>query len=147
MRVNRWEPFADVWGDVSRFRTEMGRLFRRLGVDENLWPSAFPPVNVWETDEAVFVEAELPGLKREQLELFVSEGNQLTLKGEFKHDLPEKGVWHRQERAPGKFQRVLTLPVAVDADKVEAAFDNGVLLVKLPRAEEAKPRRIDVKAQ
>jgi HSP20 family protein len=92
------------------------------------------------------VEAELPGIPKERLELFVHEGNQLTLRGERSAPETGKGVWHRQERGLGRFIRTITLPAAVNADKVQAHFEQGVLTVTLPRAEEAKPRRIPVQA-
>ena len=74
-----------------------------------------------------------------------SRGNQLTIKGDRKSAVPEKGVRHRQERGFGNFVRVLALPFAVDADKVEARFENGVLQIKLAKHESAKPRKIHVK--
>jgi HSP20 family protein len=81
------------------------------------------------------------------LEIYVTGGNQLIVKGERKPCLPEKGVWHRQERAFGAFHRSLTLPFAVDADKVEARLENGVLRLQLTKHESAKPRKIPVKAE
>ena len=88
----------------------------------------------------------LPGLRLEDLEIYVTGGDQLTLKGTRQPAKVEKGLWHRQERAFGTFERVLTLPSAVDADKVEAKFEHGVLTIAMPKAEEAKPRKITVKA-
>jgi HSP20 family protein len=107
----------------------------------------FPPVNLWEEDDQVFVEAELPGLDLKSLELFVTGGNELTLKGERKPSVPGKGVWHRQERLHGSFTRTLTLPFLVDSDRVEAKLENGVLLVRLAKHESARPRKIAVKAE
>jgi len=86
-------------------------------------------------------------MKLDQLEIYVREGNQLSIQGERQPCAPEKGVWHRQERGFGKFNRAIELPVAVDADKVEARFEHGVLHVKLPKSESAKPRRILVKGE
>ena len=104
-------------------------------------------MNVWEDNDTVFVEAELPGLDLKDLEIYVTGRNQLTLKGERKQNPPEQAVWHREERGTGSFARVLTLPVQVDADKVDARFENGVLLVKLAKHEAAKPRKITVKSE
>jgi HSP20 family protein len=127
----------------------MNRLFDRWGnggwVDNGA--GVFPAVNVWEEGDQVCVEAELPGLDLKNLEIYVTGGNQLTLKGERRPNVPEKGVWHRQERNYGSFTRVLTLPFLVDADKVEAKLENGVLLVKLAKHESAKPRKIQVKGE
>jgi len=127
----------------------MNRLFDRWG-DGGRWrglATAYPAVNIWEDGENVFVEAELPGLDSKELEIHVTGGNQLTLKGQRKPNVPEKGVVHRQERGFGEFVRVLTLPVQVNADRVDARFDNGVLLIKLAKHEAAKPRKIAVKAK
>ena len=85
-------------------------------------------------------------MQQDQLQIFVTEGNQLTIQGERK-PLDEKGIWHRQERGFGNFVRVLTLPVQVNADRVDARFENGVLLIKLAKHEAAKPRKIAVKVK
>jgi HSP20 family protein len=150
MRLSRWQPFSPVWNQLQQLQSEMNRLFDRWGGwgDEGTRGAAvFPPVNVWEEGDSVFVEAELPGLDRNDLEIYVTGGNQLTLKGERKFQVPEKSVRHRQERGFGSFVRTLTLPFPVNPDKVEAHFDNGVLQVKLAKHESAKPRKITVKAQ
>jgi HSP20 family protein len=127
----------------------MNRLFDRWNEDSGRvfsW-THFPAVNVWEDGETLVVEAELPGLKLEDLEIFVTGNNQLTLKGERKVDAPEKGLRHRQERGFGKFVRTLTLPFAVDANNVDARFENGVLQIKLAKHESAKARKIVVKGE
>src|SRR5262249_16240756 len=128
----------------------MNRVFERWGEDGGRLlglTAAYPAVNVWEDAENVYVEAELPGLDLKDLAIYVTGGNQLTIKGEPKPQVPEKGAWHRQEGARAAFSRTLTLPVSVDADKVDARFENGVLLIKLAKHESAKPRKITVKAE
>ena len=149
MRLRNWNPFANVWNPPQQFQTEMNRLFDRFGGDGNrgFGPGGYPALNVWEDDAAVHVEAELPGVEFKDLEIYVSGGNELTLKGERKPALPEKGVWHRQERTFGTFTRSLTLPFRVDPDKVEARLENGVLRVKLAKHESARPRKIAVKGE
>jgi HSP20 family protein len=94
----------------------------------------------------VLVEAELPGVKDEDLEISVT-GNELLLKGR-RPDIEEKNVaFHRRERSAGDFERVLRLPAEIDAQKVEASLADGVLLLTLPKAEAAKPKKITVKTQ
>jgi HSP20 family protein len=134
---------------MQQLQTEMNRLFDHWGDGgRGRWfATSYPAVNVWEDAENVFVEAELPGLDPKDLEIHVTGGNQLTLKGERKESVPEKGVVHRQERGFGSFVRVVTLPFQVNADKVDAHFENGVLLIKLPKHEAAKPRKINVKGK
>jgi HSP20 family protein len=132
---------------MHQLQSEMNRLFDRWGDGGrgHAFATSYPAVNIWDDAESVFVEAELPGLDSKDLEIHVTGGNQLTLKGERKEAIPEKGVVHRQERGFGTFVRVLTLPFQVNADKVDARFENGVLLIKLPKHEAAKPRKINVK--
>jgi HSP20 family protein len=134
---------------MDRFRTEMNDLFSRIHPSE-AWRSlafAYPPVNVWEDEQNLFAEAELPGMAMDKIEIYVTEGNQLTIQGERTPVEVKNGVWHRQERTFGKFSRVIALPVAVDAIKVEARFENGVLRLTLPKSEAAKPRKIAVKGE
>ena len=148
MRQTRWQPFNPIWNQMQQLQSEMNRLFDRWGDGGRRgFTTAYPAVNVWEDGENVFVEAELPGLDSKDLEIHVTGGNQLTLKGERKQHVPEKGVVHRQERGFGNFVRVLTLPVQVNAERVDARFENGVLLIKLAKHEAAKPRKITVKAK
>jgi len=145
MRV-RWQPYRGLWNQLAQFQGEMNRMFDRWGGQE---PSeaSFPALNAWEENDQLCVEAELPGLDLKDLEIYVSGGNQLTIKGQRKPLVPEKGVWHRQERQFGAFLRVLSLPYAVDADKVDARLEHGVLLLKLAKHESARPRKIAVKAE
>jgi HSP20 family protein len=148
MRQTRWQPFNNpLWNQVQQLQSEMNRLFDRWGDGGRAYTGAFPAVNVWEDAEAVYVEAELPGMDGKNLEIHVTGGNQLTLKGERRSNVPEKGVVHRQERGFGIFTRSLTLPFNVDSEKVDARFENGVLLIRLPKHEAAKPRKIMVKGE
>jgi HSP20 family protein len=149
MRPSRWQSFGTpVWNQLHQLQAEMNHLFDRWGHDGRrlLGLAAYPPVNVWEDGDALHVESELPGLNLGDLEIYVTGGNQLTLKGKRQQVAPEKGVWHREERTFGEFSRVLTLPYPVDADKVDARFDNGVLHVLMPKAESARARKIVVKS-
>ena len=150
MMTTAWEPFTNMLGELNRFRNQMDRLFESYGFDDVGWPGlavAYPPVNIWDDNENVYAEAELPGLQLNDLEIYVTGGNQLTVKGERKEPAVEKGVWHRQERGFGAFTRVITLPMAVNSDKIEAKFCNGVLTITMPKDEAAKPRRIMVLAE
>jgi len=141
--------FHPAWNQLQQMQGELNRLFNRWGDDGGRYQSwtSYPPVNVWEEGDSLHIEAELPGLKLADLEIFVTGNNQLTLKGERKAELPEKSVRHRQERGFGKFVRVLTLPFAVDANNVDARFEQGVLQVKLAKHESAKARKIVVKGE
>ena len=147
MRSSRWQAFNPVWNQLPGFQDEMNRLFDRWGNGSSFGgASGFPALNVWEDREEVHVEAELPGLDLKDVEIYVSGGNQLTIKGERKPNLPENSVWHRQERTFGSFTRSLSLPFPVDADQVDARLENGVLHIQLTKHESARPRKIPVKA-
>jgi HSP20 family protein len=144
MLFTRFNPFgASSWDQMQRMHYEMNRLFGNLAADGNA--AAFPAVNVREEENALHVEAELPGMNLDEVEIFVTGNNQLTLKGERKAPALTKGNYHRQERAFGKFVRTLTLPFPVDANKVEARLENGILVIQLPKHEAARPRKIAVK--
>jgi HSP20 family protein len=150
MALSRWQTFDPVWKQLQQLQSEMNHLFRRWGEDgmRTLSGASYPPVNVWEEADTLFVNAELPGMRLEDLEIFVTGNNQLTVKGERKPSVPSKtAVEHRHERGFGAFVRVLPLPFAVDPAQVEARLENGVLRVKLPKHESAKPRKIAVKSE
>lgn len=132
-----------LWNAMQQFQNEMSRLFDRGGFAS---APSFPALNVWEEDEAVRVEAELPGLELNDLEIFVTGQNQLTIKGRRQARFPEKATLHRQERGFGEFVRTLTLPYPVDDARVEARLENGILSIHLPKHEAARPRRIQVKS-
>ncbi len=138
-----------LWASFDRLQGEMGRLFEDVGVGlpRNVALVAFPPVNVWEDSDFFHVEVEVPGLAQDQVHVSVTNKNQLTIQGERLPEEASKGRWHRRERGFGRFQRVLKLPLPVDADRVEAKLEDGLLHLTLPKAEEARPRRIAVKAE
>ena len=107
-------------------------------------PSFFPPLNVWEEGDLLKIEAEVPGVRIEDVEVSFDKG-ELTLKGEKKFEAKESAGYHRRERAYGSFTRTLTVPWEIKADQVSAELKDGVLTVTLPKAEEAKPRKVAVK--
>ena len=134
-----------VFDRLATLQDEVNRLFDRWG-QHPFGIGEFPALNLREDEDALNLEAELPGLELSDLEIFVTGNNQLTLKGERKPPMVENGIEHRRERGFGKFTRTLTLPFAVDDSAVEAHFENGVLTVRLPKHEAAKPRRILIKS-
>jgi HSP20 family protein len=130
-------PFGDLRREVDRlFDDFSGPLAGGRG-------RSFPAMNVWENEENLHVEAELPGLTMDDIEVTVV-GDELSIKGERKPAI-EQGTFHRRERGVGEFTRFVTLPMDVDAEKVEAVLRDGVLTITLPKAAAAKPRRIQVK--
>ncbi len=144
MFLTRW-TMNPVWRTLDEMQHEVNRVFDRWG-RHPFGIGEFPAINLWEEEDALLLQAELPGLQLEDLELFVTGHNQFTLKGERKPPAAEKATQHRQERGFGKFTRTLNLPFAVDENAVEARFENGILKVRLPKHEAAKPRKIAIKA-
>lgn len=145
-----WKPLEQLWREMGRFQRDVDRMMDRFATNARPLPTAaatFPALNVWEDAETLYAEAEIPGLKLEDLEIYVTGTDQLTIKGNRKPGGPEKGAWHRQERAFGEFTRVLTLPVPVDADKVTARLEQGVLTLKMTKSALARPKKIAVKAE
>jgi HSP20 family protein len=131
-----------LWANFDRLFEDLGQVLPR-----NVALVAFPPINVWEDAEAFHIEVEAPGLTQEQVQVSVTNRNRLTIQGERLPEEVGKGRWHRRERGFGRFQRVLELPAPVEADRVEARLENGLLFLTLPKAEEARPRRIAVKSE
>jgi HSP20 family protein len=137
-------PFGALWNEVNSMQNEFTKFFGRGG-----FPTADqvagPLLNVWEEEAALFVEADLPGIDAAKLDITVTEGNHLTIQGERAAPDIKGAVWVRQERPSGRFIRTVELPSLVDADKVEATYEHGVLKLTLPKHEAAKPRKIEVK--
>jgi HSP20 family protein len=145
-------PWREMPRSISRFEDEMERMMEDfLGRRESLLGGEIatnfvPTTNVAENENELEVTIDLPGLKPEEVNLELREGA-LWITGERKEEREEKEkTFHRMERRYGAFRRVIPLPGAVDEDKVSAEFHHGVLTVKLPKSEAAKPRHIEVKA-
>jgi len=148
MLATRWQRLGTVWPEMSRLQEGMEQWLGRLGMNDprRSAQSVYPPLNAWEDDNNLYVEAELPELELSDLEIVVNGDNQLSIKGERRQPERENGMWHRQERGHGSFSRVGELPQYVDSDKVTAEFKHGVLTITLPKRKEAKARRIEVTA-
>ncbi len=141
MIVNRRHPLGALWHEINQVQDEFSKWFGRATT-----PQSSPQFSVWEAESVVYAEADLPGVDPSQLDVTITEGNQLSVQGE---RLPPEftgAAWVRQERPFGKFVRLFTLPSLVDADRVEAKYENGVLRLMLPKHEAAKPRKIAVKS-
>jgi HSP20 family protein len=141
--VTRWDPFQDVLS----LREAMNQLMEESFVRPNTAQGGqnfVPALDFSETAEGYLVEAALPGLKPEDVEITV-ENNVLTIKGETRQEVDDqKRNFHRIERRFGAFQRTIGLPTTVKADQIQASLTNGVLRLEIPKAEEVKPRKISV---
>jgi HSP20 family protein len=151
--LTRWQrPDLSVWPTVGRLfglRDELDRLFDG-GFGEFAGPSQLlslwnPAVDLYQDKDNVYVRAEVPGMKKEDIEVSLHDGV-LSVSGERKGEQEFKDAeTYRSERFVGRFQRSLTLPSAVKADEVKAQYKDGILTITLPKAEEAKPKQIEVK--
>jgi len=140
--LNRFGWDWDPWRDFRRLQRDMNRLF---GDFAGLTAREYPAVNLWTGDEVVVLTAEMPGVEATDLDIAVHD-NTLTLRGLRKADTLQEGeTYHRQERGSGGFVRSVQLPFAVEADKVEAKLEKGILRLTLPRTEAEKPKKIEVK--
>lgn len=145
------KPFGfystNPWREIEQMQNDMDRLFNRMTrLDRPAIAPEFPAINIWANEEGLVVTAELPGVNTNDIDISVV-NETLTLSGMRQPDALEDGdKYHRRERRHGKFSRTFQLPFAIEADNVEAVFENGVLHVSLPRAEAEKPKKIAVKA-
>jgi HSP20 family protein len=148
MLPTRWQPLGTVWPGMQQLQEEIEQWLGRREISDprRFAHSVYPPLNLWEDDNNLYVEAELPELELTDLEILVNGDNQLSITGERKQPEQENGVWHRQERGHGSFSRVGELPQYVDSDKVTAELKYGVLTITLPKRKEAKARRVEVTA-
>jgi HSP20 family protein len=144
MSISRWEPFKEM----MTLREAMDRLFEDSFVRptrmirENA--GAYLPLDIYTTKDAVVIRASVPGVKPDEVEITV-EGDTVTMRGEIKAP-QEEGTFLLQERRYGPFARSVELAAPVQADKAEAKFENGVLTLTIPKAEESKPKIIKVKS-
>jgi HSP20 family protein len=146
MALARWTPTRNL----ASFQDEMNRMFNEFfrggsggeaGWGVRTWA---PPVDIYETDEAVVLKAELPGVSKEDVTVEVHQ-NTLILRGQRRHEAEVKEEnYHRVERAYGTFQRSFVLPTMVDQEHVQATYKDGVLELRLPKSEAAKPKRIAI---
>lgn len=146
MTIVRYDPFRDLrtlQEEVNRlFSTNLTRAFGDEGIGRGAWA---PSVDIYENKDQIVLEAELPGMKQEEFDLSI-ENNVITLRGERKFEkTDETDNYHRVERSYGSFTRSFTLPQTVSAEGATAEYNNGVLRVTLPKREETKARRIEVK--
>jgi HSP20 family protein len=137
-----------MFADFDQLRRDLMRTFDAFGGDRAAGPTTsgvFPPINVTQDDNHYYVRAEIPGVNAGDLSISALR-NRLSISGKREIAREQDRVsYHRKERAEGVFNRTVTLPTPVDADRIEARYADGILSLTLPKAEEAKPRQITVK--
>ena len=136
MRLTAWDPFRKM----ALLEREMNSPSRDASARSR---GSYPPLTVVDEGDSVVVEAELPGMNKDEIELTVL-GDTLTIAGEKKLPVEEGATYIRHERPHGKFRRLIDLPYSVDHSNISASYTDGALIVKLYKAEEAKPKQITV---
>lgn len=146
--AERWEPLSELEQVTQRMRRMLDQTFGGFG-----WPSSLvseaagwaPLVDIEEQDDTYVLEAELPGVKREDVNIEVV-GNELAVTGEIK-ERERKGAVRRQTRRTGRFEYRVSLPNQVDVSKIDASLDQGVLTVRVPKSERAQRQKIEIKSK
>ena len=143
--LTNWDPFRDLWN----MRSMVDRMFENAmdrqtgGWQPVEWGLA---LDVTENEEEFTVKASVPGINSDDLEITFTDGT-LTIKGETRGEKNvDEAHYHIRERRFGRFSRSISLPSNLDTDKIEASYDSGVLTLHLPKAEEMKPKRIEIKS-
>lgn len=139
--------FDGAFADFDSVRREMLRLLDSAAGDTfgDVGAGMFPPINITQDNDNFYVRAEVPGIKPDELSISAIR-NRVSLSGKREIQREHERVsYHRKERAEGSFNRTVTLPTEINADKVDAKYSDGVLTLTLPKAEETKPRRIKVR--
>ncbi len=138
--------FRNPWAEFERIRQGLDELSRNL-VSEgkaHMHATVYPPLNMYETKDALILKAELPGVHPDDLEISL-EGDTLTLQGQRLRNVDDKATsYHRREIATGNFSRALALPTKVDLDNMKATLVDGILTITLQKADEVKPRQIKI---
>ena len=143
MAIIRWDPFREM----TNFEDQFNRLWRGVADGGKRQESWLPAVDVFDTKDAVVLKAELAGMRPDDIQIEV-EDNVLTIKGERRfEEKVDEDRYYRVERRFGSFQRSLALPQGVKADDIQASYEDGILEVRVPKAEEEQPRKITVTAR
>jgi HSP20 family protein len=145
------ERVRGTFPQFQQWRDEVDRLFSNFaahptvaGATRYVTGRAFPSVNLWEDNDNLYAECELPGVRSEDLDISVV-GNELTFKGRRPDSGEPQATFHRRERGCGPFSRAIAVPSEIDADRVQANLREGVLRITMPKAESAKPRKVQVR--
>jgi len=141
----RWEPFREIMSARDMLDRMMQDAFFRPQWTAGML--GFPSIDMYQTDDEIMVKGSLPGVKPDDISLTIT-GDALTIRGEVKEQqAKDEASYHLRERRFGSFSRTLPLPTVVVADKAKADFENGILTLTLPKAEELKPKTITLKAK
>lgn len=137
---------SNVFEELDRMRRQLDRVFDTDGGTPRglLGSGVFPQINLTEDAERFYLRAELPGVKSDELQMQAT-GKNLSISGERKIESENEGVrYHRREREAGKFSRIIAMPIDIEPDRIEAKMEDGILTIRVPKAEAVKPRQITI---
>ena len=147
MAILRWRDQTDPFGGLDDLRTAVDQVFGNyMGRPGRmrLYRGVFPALNISENEDTLYLTAELPGINPKEIDISAT-ADSITLRGERKESSASKEVnYHQREREFGTFRRGIDLPTKIDTDKINASYKNGILTVALPKAEEVKPKQIQI---
>jgi HSP20 family protein len=145
MKITKWSPYSDLVNMYDRWNRVFGEDFHDESSKNGLTPSAWRPMtDIYENKDAYVFKIELPGFKKEDIKIEFS-GDTLTLRGERNQEEETKNEnCHRLERSYGMFERSFTIPKNIDAQKIVATLKDGVLMLTIPKVEEAKTKAIPI---
>lgn len=153
MTLIRWRPLRDItpWSPSTDLVSEFDQMFDRFlnggGLADGASSTWLPATDIVEHENEYTVQLEMPGVKKDDVKITVTD-DVLTVRGEKKFEKETKDKnFHRMERTYGSFQRSFTLPTSVHSGNIAASYDDGILTITLPKAEEAKPKEIEVKVK
>jgi len=148
MAILRWRDSADPFSHLSNLRSAVDQIFGdymgKPGVERS-YGGVFPPLNITESENNLYVRAELPGVDAKAIDISAT-ADSITLRGERKGpQVSEEISYHQRERDFGTFKRIINLPMKINTDKISASYKLGILTVVLPKAEEVQPKQIKIK--
>jgi len=145
MFMDQWFPFFDMGKTLEEMDRVLGRMGRPLGL-RSVPRGTFPAINIYQQEDAIVLTAEVPGLQPEDLELTVLNESATLAGRRAETDRPQDNRFYRRERPIGPFSRTVALPEKINPDSVQAEYRNGILTVRMAKAEEAKVRKIAIKS-
>ena len=149
MAILRWRDPTDSFGELDDLRTAVDQVFGNyIGGPGRmrLYRGVFPALNISENEDNLYLTAELPGIDPKEIDITAT-ADSIILRGERKESSAGEQVnYHQRERDFGTFRRVIDLPTKINTEKINASYKNGILTVTLPKAEEVKPKQIEIKA-
>lgn len=145
MALLQWRDVADPFRDLDLMRSAMDRMFGNYRTRAGMPRGVFPLLNITETEDNLTIRAEMPGMNPKDVEITATH-DAVTIRGERRPAAVDREVnYHQREREFGSFNRIIAMPCEVNSEKIRASYRDGILTIVLPKAEQAKPKQIEIK--